>query len=185
VSTVAPPPANLSHRPARPADAEALFGLSTQSFSSWGGYGETIIAWSRLNGVRTWVIEAADQGLLGFVMFAQVQLQAEGPILNEILAIATAPSERKRGVGQYLLELALADLRQWRGGGGEVWLTVAADNAPAQTLFRRAGFLQRAVPSASYPNGVESHRMVRSFEVQVRTDVEPKVVRVWAEPSLR
>lgn len=57
----------------------------------------------------------------------------------EVLLIATHPAHRRRGVATILL----ADLidRLTKAGAGRVFLEVAAPNADALALYRRAGFV--------------------------------------------
>ncbi len=173
------------HRPARPQDTDQLFDLAERCFARWGGYGRTIVTWSALEGVRTWVVEGADGGLAAFIMFAQVQQTPTEPVSAEILALATHPAARGRGIGADLLRAAFAELGRWQGVGAHVWLTVAQNNEAGRRLFERMGFLQQATDSASYPNGVTSLRMARPLAPLDPCVSGPARIRVWAEPTLR
>ncbi len=173
------------HRPAGRDDAEALYGLAERCFAQWGGYGRTIITWSTLEGVQTWLVDEADGGLIGFIMFAQIQSAPESVPSTEILAIAAHPAARGRGIGAYLLQSALSEIRRWQGVGESVWLTVATDNVAGQRLFGGAGFRTREGPSAAYPNGVESSRMAFPLGTGATPEINPPLVRIWAETALR
>lgn len=67
----------------------------------------------------------------------------------EILTIATAPEHRRKGIARALL----ADLldRASTRGVRQIFLDVAADNAPARALYDRAGFAQIAERRGYYP----------------------------------
>ncbi|MDA7429325.1 ribosomal protein S18-alanine N-acetyltransferase [Primorskyibacter aestuariivivens] len=67
----------------------------------------------------------------------------------EILTIATAPEQRRKGIARLLL----ADLldRVSTRGARHIFLEVAADNAPARALYDAAGFKQIAVRKGYYP----------------------------------
>jgi len=56
----------------------------------------------------------------------------------EVLNIAVAPAQRRRGVGRLLLGGLAAGARQ--GGAAELFLEVAVDNVPARRLYAGAGF---------------------------------------------
>ncbi len=81
------------------------------------------------------VNDAAPQGaLVGFMLSRLTPPDAE------VLTFAVEPSRRRAGVGRALLERHLMNLE--RGGARLVFLEVAEDNAPALTLYGRAGFKQ-------------------------------------------
>jgi tRNA threonylcarbamoyl adenosine modification protein YeaZ/ribosomal-protein-alanine acetyltransferase len=73
-------------------------------------------------------------GPQGFVLARQIADEAE------ILTIATAPHMRQRGLGRALLDAVSAQLKQ--AGTHHLHLEVASDNAAAQALYRRCGFVQ-------------------------------------------
>ena len=56
----------------------------------------------------------------------------------ELLTLAVAPEARRRGLGQRLVSRFLYQARL--RGAASAFLEVAADNAPAQALYDRAGF---------------------------------------------
>ena len=59
------------------------------------------------------------------------------------------------------------------------------DDAEFMGLFERAGFLQRAGDSPSYPNGVRSLRMAVPARAKALRTVDPGVIEIWAEGTLR
>jgi ribosomal-protein-alanine N-acetyltransferase len=66
----------------------------------------------------------------------------------EILTLAVLPETRRRGIAARLLERALCEAR--RQGATACFLEVAADNAPALALYRRAGFAECGRRKAYY-----------------------------------
>lgn len=69
---------------------------------------------------------------VGFVLTRQVADEAE------VLFIATVPAARCQGAGKALLVTISKQLAE--AGVAHLHLEVAADNAPAQALYRKAGF---------------------------------------------
>jgi ribosomal-protein-alanine N-acetyltransferase len=79
----------------------------------------------------TLVLVLETEGRLdGFVMIRRLGGEAE------VLTLAVRPEARRRGLGMALMEAAAAAA----GGADALWLEVAADNAPALSLYARAGF---------------------------------------------
>ena len=66
----------------------------------------------------------------------------------ELLTIAVAQGRRRQGLGRRLLVRFLAQARDM--GSTVVFLEVAADNAPALALYRRAGFAECGRRSGYY-----------------------------------
>lgn len=66
----------------------------------------------------------------------------------ELLTIAVAPCARRQGLGRQLLDQFLDAARHH--GSAIVFLEVAADNTPALTLYRHAGFAECGRRSGYY-----------------------------------
>jgi ribosomal-protein-alanine N-acetyltransferase len=115
---------------AAPAEAPALAALHAVSFHrAW-----TQEEFERLLLERNVVCHriALGRTLLGFIISRIAADEAE------ILSVAVAPARRGAGLGRQLLDL---HLRRLAGlGVSAVFLEVAEENAPAQSLYRRAGF---------------------------------------------
>ena len=136
-------------RPAETRDREFVRELSRIVFSRFGPYDELLSRWMRQRGVQTVVAEASER--VGFAM--HVVHAAEG----ELLAIAAAPSWQRRGVGRALLAHVEASVAA--ASGLALRLTVAQDNAPALSLFERAGFVLVPDTGGTYPAGQPSLTM--------------------------
>lgn len=80
---------------------------------------------------------------LGFAISRLVRPEAE------LLTIATAPSQRGRGVGRALLSAHLARLAA--AGAREIFLEVDEANDPARRLYRAFGFVEVGRRPGYYP----------------------------------
>jgi ribosomal-protein-alanine N-acetyltransferase len=87
----------------------------------------------------------ASPGVAG--LFLEAGGEAEGFALcrmaadeAELLTIAVRSDRRRRGTGRALLAAVIARARH--GGAANLFLEVAADNAPARSLYAQAGFVQ-------------------------------------------
>ncbi len=87
------------------------------------------------------------EGDAGFLLGRAVAGEAE------LLTLAVAPEARRRGLGQRLVGRFLYQARL--RGAASAFLEVAADNAPAQALYERAGFAPAGRRRGYYagPNG--------------------------------
>ncbi len=77
----------------------------------------------------------------------------------EILSLAIASAQRRRGVGRQLLEAMLA----WMAGRGaaSVWLEVRRSNEAARRLYEGAHFTHAAVRRGYYRHPVEDAIILR------------------------
>ena len=132
MSTLAPPviaPADERH-------LTALMAVMRDSFDS--NFGE---AWSALQLAGTLGMESsfARQSIdqrgtcVGFTL-----CRAAGPEV-ELLLIAVHPDKRGSGIGKLLIEKACHDA--FLRGASEIFLEVRDNNHPAQSLYRRSGFV--------------------------------------------
>ncbi len=71
----------------------------------------------------------------------------------EILNLAVAPAQRRRGLGRRLVAEALA--RGRARGAGQCWLEVRASNQTALAFYRALGFREHSRRPAYYRNPVE------------------------------
>jgi [ribosomal protein S18]-alanine N-acetyltransferase len=128
---------------ARPADAAAIAGLHHASFQR--GWGEDEVY--RLLIDRNVVVHRAMIGsaMAGFILSRLAAEEAE------ILSVAIAPARRGRGFSRPLLDL---HLRRLAGlGTHHVFLEVDQHNAPARSLYKRAGFYEVGLRHGYYQGG--------------------------------
>lgn len=100
--------------------------------------------------VLGWYLPAMNrqpERLAGFVVVAR------GPFEAEIEAITVHAELRGQGIGQLLLQGALARAGDWHRERGleRLLLEVRAGNLPARALYARAGFCEDGIRKRYYP----------------------------------
>lgn len=108
----------------------ALAALHARCFTTPRPWGETEFAGLLADPLAFLLIE----GDAGFLLGRAVAGEAE------LLTLAVAPDARQRGLGRKLVSRFLYQARL--RGADNAFLEVAADNAPAQALYARAGFAE-------------------------------------------
>jgi len=162
------------------ADAPVLAALHAASFTADGAvHHGTQDRWD----AATFATLLAMPGALGFLAFLRpkatglaAELTADGDMAPamlgfvlgriaadeaEIITIATLPEWRGRGVGRALLGHLAETL--YRSGARALFLEVAETNAPARSLYARAGFLKAGRRPGYYrnPEGVTDALLLR------------------------
>ena len=69
----------------------------------------------------------------------------------EVLTLAVAPEARRHGIARALLRAAMATAKQQ--DASVMFLEVAVGNAPAQALYRQAGFVEAGRRPRYYADG--------------------------------
>jgi ribosomal-protein-alanine N-acetyltransferase len=128
---------------ARPADANAIAAIHGVSFQR--GWGEDEI--HRLLIERNVIADRATSGgkFIGFILSRRAAAEAE------ILSVAIAPAWRGRKLSRGLLDLHMRRLAAL--GVRSVSLEVDKHNAPAQALYKRAGFHEVGQRQGYYQSG--------------------------------
>jgi [ribosomal protein S18]-alanine N-acetyltransferase len=85
--------------------------------------------------------------ILGMVAVRMVAAEAE------ILNVAVSPEFRRQGIGQLLIDYALAEARS--AGAKKVFLEVRESNVAARALYARLGFSEAGRRRGYYRNPVE------------------------------
>jgi ribosomal-protein-alanine N-acetyltransferase len=126
-------PHGLHVEPGQARDAEALARLHAEGF--YRGWPASDFA-SYLAGADTPVYVACDakRRVAGFLMLRVTMDEVE------LITIAVDRKWRGKGLGKALLSAAFADLMMTRAR--RMFLEVAADNAPALSLYRHNGFAE-------------------------------------------
>lgn len=150
-------------RPAHRRDRPFIRALAADAFAVYGDYGPLLLAWLDTPGVEATI--AVDEGVpVGLTLVAFVSdPEAPASWVADVLAIAVAPSSRRRGLGRRLLDGVLARVvetaRRWPVRA--VRLSVGEDNAPARALFEGAGFQYKGGEDRFYPRGQRALHMRR------------------------
>ncbi|KAA5803484.1 GNAT family N-acetyltransferase [Alkalicaulis satelles] len=106
-------------------------------------------------GVAALVIEAG--GAPGGLALVRVVLDEA-----ELLTLGVLPSQRGRGAGLALLNAAETEAR--RAGAERLFLEVSHVNAPAATLYERAGYRQVGQRTRYYRDGADARVLARELE---------------------
>ncbi|MEL7060676.1 MAG: GNAT family N-acetyltransferase [Acidobacteriota bacterium] len=131
-------------RPYRPQDLEAIAALEREAFERpWtidalrsSLDAEEALARVAVESLRDAPADRAGAGRIhGYILFRPLPGAAEA----ELLRIAVAPDQRRRGLGLRLLHRGLAALDDTVA---ECHLEVAASNSAALALYRRQGFVE-------------------------------------------
>ena len=156
-------PRDLALRGARTTDAEFILRLADDAFGHLGDYRRLLgdLLWGA--GVETLLV-TSEEVPVGFAMVAA--LERGGFVTADLLALVVEPSWRRRGVGRWLLRRSVerATTLGRRSGAVRIGLDVAAENAPALSLFGAEGFAHRPELDQIYPSGAPGLRMVRALE---------------------
>jgi ribosomal-protein-alanine N-acetyltransferase len=117
-----------------PAHADVLAALHATSFRAPWSASEFATLLGQ-PGVAAWIWDsAAPAGFIpaGFIMMRAAADEAE------ILTLAVAPAQRRKGIAARLLTVCCETLQA--GGATRMFLEVAADNVAASTLYTAHGF---------------------------------------------
>ena len=140
----------VQFRPAVPADLEAITAIQNGAPDAAHWEASDYLQYDCTLAVQN---TPADHGrILGFLLSRQ-NASSEREILN----LAVAPADRRRGVARKLLEMELAR-------GRNTWfLEVRSSNAPAIALYKDVGFQQVGVREEYYHDPMESAIVMRFF----------------------
>jgi ribosomal-protein-alanine N-acetyltransferase len=110
-------------------------------------------AWSE----QTWWAELAGRPRRAYVVAERLGTVVgyagvdRGGEVADVMTVAVAPTAQGQGLGKLLLDWLVAQAR--RGGAEHLMLEVRADNAAAQRLYARAGFVMLTVRRRYYQPG--------------------------------
>ncbi len=135
-------------RPAAAADAASLAAIEAAAFgaASWGARGVAEGLRDRL--VETLVADDIDTRTQGFLMWRRVGDEAE------VLTLAVAPEQQRRGCARALLDAVIDALR--REGVRALFLEVDAGNQAAIALYEGRSFDRIARRKRYYRSGADA-----------------------------
>ncbi len=145
-----------------PKDYLQIGELAELSFIRFGHYREFITALVRERGVVTVIIRepVRQDDIVGFLLLGFIPVA--GSYIADIMAIALEEAYQGRGLGKQLMDWAMEAVERVSRSKEvrELRLTVAHDNKPAVSLFRRYGFaFDRTTDLGNYPSGVPASSM--------------------------
>jgi ribosomal-protein-alanine N-acetyltransferase len=124
-------------------DAAILAAAHARSFDAGWSAADIANLMSAMGGFA--VLAEEDSAPTGFILGRAIGGEAE------ILTLVVAPDRRRQGTGQALVEALAAEAV--RRGATAAYLEVAADNAAAQALYAKAGFVRAGLRRAYYARG--------------------------------
>jgi len=139
-----------------PEYSDILSALHSTSFSEpWSSAAFSTLL--QQPGVMAWVHENAEP--LGFILARAVANE------GEVLTIAVAPTYRRKGLGQGLLNTAHTALRT--AGVQQLFLEVGTDNMAALKLYQNLGFVQVGTRAAYYRDDHKDHGTHNSTDAMI------------------
>jgi ribosomal-protein-alanine N-acetyltransferase len=157
------PPTGLVLRPATAGDLDAVVIIERVSFSD--------PPWSRrsfaslLDDPRVRFTVACAPSVVGYVVMWLVA--DEGEVAN----LAVAPDRRREGIGQHLLDAAMAEAVV--AGARSLYLEVRESNVAARALYGGRGFQAVGRRPSYYRNPVEDALLLRYQSAPAPTGAVP------------
>ena len=96
------------------------------------------------------LVAVSETGVLGFLVWRNI-----GPAEQEILNVAVAPAERRKGIAKLLIQRALQAME------GDVFLEVRESNTPARRLYEWHGFCLVGIRNQYYAHPAEAAIVMR------------------------
>ena len=116
-------------------------------------WSENSIRHELTNPLSLWLVAVEDGKLLGYVGSQTVMDEAD------MMNVAVAPDERRRGIGRELVEALVLALKE--KNAHSLTLEVRASNEPAKALYEQLGFVQIGRRPNYYRNPKEDALILR------------------------
>jgi [ribosomal protein S18]-alanine N-acetyltransferase len=150
------PPVGLVLRPATAEDLDAVVMIERVSFSDppWSRRSfASLIGDPRVRFSVACLPGGGAPAVVGYVVIWLVADEAE------LANLAVAPDRRRRGIGQYLLDAAMAEAVA--GGATSLYLEVRESNVAARALYGGRGFVAVGRRQSYYRNPAEDALLLR------------------------
>jgi len=158
-----------SIEPARPEDVAQVGKISESAFEDYGEYGKIVAKFFASQGVTTYVARVGDD-VVGFIMLGFLPWSGgaeEGnPWISDLLAIAVVPEQRRRGIGDALMQRMfqlVEEMSEWRDVK-EIHLTCAEGNQVGLDFFFKYGFEIIDPHHGSYSGGQPALRLAKRLQ---------------------
>ncbi len=144
-------------RPARPEDVPSLLAIENASFPTDRLDRRALRHAVRSPTILAHVAVEPEGEVVGYVL---VQIR-RGSDMGWLTSVAVAPGQHGQGLGSRLVEAAEAATRE--AGRARIRLEVRADNAPARSLYERAGYARFDVIPDYYEDGGAAWRYEKAL----------------------
>lgn len=149
----------MTIRDARPEDLRELYALDQACFAPGIAYSRAELAYFLRYPGNFGLLAEGAEGISGFAIAGT--LLRQGRRLGRLITIDVRAADRRKGVGQLLLESVEARLRE--RGAVILILEVAVDNAAAQSFYRRNGFQATGRIPGYYLNRIDALTMEKAL----------------------
>lgn len=144
--------------PAETSDVGFIRSLSQTVFSRYGPYDSLLSEWF-LSGLMLTLKAMEKKVPKGFAMLGIIENDPNENRVAELVAVAVEPGSQRMGIGEHLVAAALKSVEE--RFVEKVILHTEIDNFPAQTLFKKHGFVPCGRKEGFYPNGQGAVMMAR------------------------
>lgn len=152
---------SVSVRIARAGDVDYIRGLSRTAFHEYGPYEDMLPDWFT-SGITVTLLALLEECPVGFAMIRRLGRESRLHRVSELLAIAVEPAQRKRGIGDLLLDEIQKAAH--RTGVETLVLHTAVENSPGQKLFKKHGFILLDTRRSFYPGSQDAVMMYKEID---------------------
>jgi ribosomal protein S18 acetylase RimI-like enzyme len=150
----------VSVRIARAGDINYIRGLSRTAFQEYGPYEDLLPDWF-MSGITLTLLALLEERPVGFAMIRRLGRESHLHRVSELLAIAVESAQRKRGIGDLLLNEIQKAAR--RTGVETLVLHTAIENLSGRELFKKHGFILLDTRRDFYPRGQDAVMMCKDI----------------------
>jgi len=148
----------VSVRIARAGDIDYIRDLSRTAFQEYGPYEDMLPDWF-MSGITVTLLALLEERPVGFAMIRRLGRESRLHRVSELLAIAVKSAQRKRGIGDLLMNEIQKAAR--RTGVETLVLHTAIENLPGRELFKKHGFILLNTRRDFYPGGQDAVMMCK------------------------
>lgn len=152
-------PRSIVLREIRPEDVSFISTLAGEAFNRYGPYEKSIRQWFETDAAFGYLAFAAKREA-GFVIISSAYFLTT--VISEVMAIAVAPEQRRKGIAGLLLEKA--EQRAIEEGALYMLLHTATENKAARSFFGSHGYKMAGKKPRYYPAGQDAIRMIKALK---------------------
>jgi ribosomal-protein-alanine N-acetyltransferase len=151
---------HITIRAADASDADFIRNLSERVFLQYGPYEEMLPRWLE-SGIAVTFLALIDKKPIGFAMLSEPNYTWSFRPVCELLAIAVAPEKQRLHVAELLMKKLERTAREFKVAS--LILHTYTENSPAQSLFRKHGFIPTKIKKKFYPKGQDACMMYKDL----------------------